>query len=328
MLKTRKLLQGLLAAAGLLVLILDSEAAAAGAAAGLELCIRTVIPALFPFFVLSSVLTGSLTGVDLKPLRIPGKALGIPENACSVLIPAFLGGYPVGARCVGDLYQRKQLSRQDAQRLLAFCSNAGPSFLFGMAASFFPDRKTAWAIWLIHIAAALLTALVIPGSGETVSGQDREPLPVSEPVILSSAKAIALVCCWVILFRMVIAFLSDWILWLLPQWAQVLVSGSLELTNGCCRLMQIGDVRIRFIVCCCMLSFGGICVLMQTASVTKGLSLRYYCSGKLLQTLFSLLLSWGIVYGHGPALTAAVTILVLLLRKMQNRYGNLRPFPV
>lgn len=328
MVRTHNGFQSLLAVAGLLVLIFDSEAAAAGAAEGLELCIKTVIPSLFPFFVLSSVLTGTLAKADFAALRIPGRALGIPENATPILIPAFLGGYPVGAKCIGDLYQRKQLSRQEAQRLLAFCSNAGPSFLFGMAASFFPDRNAAWAIWLVHIAAVLLTALVIPRNPEPAPTAEPETQPAPAPVISSAAKAMGLVCCWVILFRMILTFLSQWFLWMLPPWARVPLTGSLELVNGCCAMMEIGDVKLRFVVCCCILSCGGICVLLQTASVTQGLSLGYYCRGKLLQTLFSLLLSWGTVSGHGLGIAAALTVLVLLFRKIQNRYGNLRPFPV
>ena len=39
------------AALGMLVLILDSKTALAGAREGIDLCIRTVIPSLFPFFL-------------------------------------------------------------------------------------------------------------------------------------------------------------------------------------------------------------------------------------------------------------------------------------
>ena len=127
---------------------------------------------------------------------------------------------------------------------------------------------------------------------------------------------------------MVISFLENWILWLLPDWAQVLAMGILELTNGCCQLMRIADIKLRFVLSCCMLSFGGICVLLQTASVTKGLNLKYYRKGKLLQSIFSFLLSCGIVTGNGLLLAGMVPFFVVFLRKMQNRYGNLRPFPV
>jgi len=40
-----------------------------------------------------------------------------------------------------------------------------------------------------------------------------------------------------------------------------------------------------------ILSFGGVCVYMQTLSVTEGLGIGWYFPGKVLQTVFSLMLS-------------------------------------
>ena len=47
----------------MLALILDGRTAIDGARQGIELCLRTVIPSLFPFFVLSILLTSSLLGM-------------------------------------------------------------------------------------------------------------------------------------------------------------------------------------------------------------------------------------------------------------------------
>ena len=120
------------------------------------------------------------------------------------------------------------------------------------------------------------------------------------------------VCCWVILFRILVTFLQQWFLWQLPPWLAVFVTGMLELTNGCCELMQIENIGVRFVICSCMLAFGGFCVLLQTASVTKGLSLRYYVLGKGMQTIFSLLLSCAVIWKYGWALTAVVPLLCFL----------------
>ena len=65
------------------------------------------------------------------------------------------------------------------------------------------------------------------------------------------------VCGWVILFRILIAFLERWFLWLLPASVRVAVTGLLELSNGCCALAEIKDFKMRFLLCSGMLSFGG-----------------------------------------------------------------------
>lgn len=321
--KYRKL-QGILAAMGLMVLILDSQLALNGARTGIELCIRTVIPALFPFFVLSSVLTGSLAGS--VPSSGPGfcKKLGIPAAASSVLIPAVFGGYPVGAKCVGDLYQSRQISKREAQQLLAFCSNAGPSFIFGMVSGFFPERKMIWMLWFIHLYSAFLTAVVTAVSDEERDIPNGEKRTGQQAIILSSARTMAQVCCWVVLFRILINFLNDWLLWAFPVWLQVLLMGCLELTNGCCELLQIAETSQRFVLCSGMLALGGVCVLFQTVSVIGGLSIISYTKGKLLQTVFSLIISSAVVTGNGPVVTVVLSLILVFFRKIRNRYSNLR----
>lgn len=324
----RNRLQGVMAAIGLLVLIFDSSVALEGARSGIDLCVKTVIPSLFPFFVLSMILTKALSESVSYPVRVLAKFFGIPNAAASLLIPSVLGGYPVGAKCVGDLYQSKQISRTEAERLLAFCSNIGPSFLFGMVSGFFPEGKMIWLLWLIHIFSAALTAVAMPVKQSDKPARKPEGNHFDTSIILSAAKAMGLVCCWVVLFRIMIDFLDIWFLWMFPQWLQTLLMGILELTNGCCELLQIENVELRFVLCSCILAFGGICVLFQTASVTKGLSLVCYIKGKLMQTAFSFFLSCAVVLKHGVLFAALTLIFVLILRKIQNRYSNPGMLPV
>lgn len=326
--RKQNLFQGAMAGIGMIILILDSSAALEGAQSGIDLCIQTVIPSLFPFFVMSMILTNSLHDCLSHPLQLIARFLGIPRTSASILFPAVLGGYPVGAKCVSDLYQKEQITRNEAERLLAFCSNAGPSFLFGMVSVFFPEKKSAWLLWLIHIFSALLTAAAIPARKELAREPGRHITQSKQSIILSAAKAMVLVCCWVVLFRIVISFLNNWFLWLLPAWLQVIVMGILELTNGCCELPLIADVKLRFVLCACLLSFGGMSVLFQTAAVTKGLSLGWYLKGKLMQTLFSFLLSCAIVSDEKIYYAVFIPILVIILRKTEKRYSNQRILPV
>lgn len=324
----RNLWQSCLAALGLLVLILDSALALEGARAGLDLCIRTVIPSLLPFFILSMLLTGSLSGSPSRPVLVLSDFLSVPQAAAPVLIPAFLGGYPVGAKCVADLFRKNRISKPQAQRLLAFCSNAGPSFLFGMVSLFFPEKKQIWLLWCIQIASAVFTAMAIPAPKLQPPSQTHTPQREEPDILLSSVRAMAIVCCWVILFRILIAFLERWFLWMLPASVQVLVMGFLELTNGCCALHLIPEEAVRFVLCACMLSWGGLCVLLQTAGVTKGLSLAGYLKGKLLQTVFAFLLSCMAVYRQGWMMAFLILPAVIIFRKSQNRYGNPGIYPV
>lgn len=298
---------------GLLILILDSRTAVEGAKNGLTLCLQTVIPSLFPFFLLSNVILDAFSGPSAPLIRSLGRLCGIPAGAEAVLIPAFLGGYPVGAQCVAQACQDGRITRKDARRLLSFCNNAGPSFLFGIVGPLFTQWYAPWMLWGIHMTSALLWA-VLTKPPEKAVGSPAPARRVSLPVAMEKAiYTMSSVCGWVILFRVLIAFLDRWFFWLLPRELQVLAMGLLELSNGCCTLGDIGEEKLRFLICSGMLAFGGCCVFMQTASVVEELGLGSYLKGKLMQTVFSLSLCAGFLY-HIWWLFPAV-FLALLLKK-------------
>ena len=109
------------------LVLLDGQTAQAGVREGLRLCAGAVVPALLPFFLLSNLLTRQLWGRSGRFLRFLGKVFRMPEGAECLLIPAFLGGYPAGAGAVGQAYASGGLRKEQAQRLLGYCSNVGIS---------------------------------------------------------------------------------------------------------------------------------------------------------------------------------------------------------
>lgn len=288
---------GMAAMAGMVILILDSRMAIAGAREGLSLCLQTVIPSLFPFMVLSNILLGAFSGTELPLLGSLVRQCGVPPGMESLLIPAFLGGYPVGAQAVSQAWQDGRVTTKDARRMLSFCNNVGPSFLFGMVGTMFTKGYLVCLLWGIQIFSALLWA-VLTGEKEP---EQVEPLPgnaISIPVALTnSLRAMGGICGWVILFRVLIAFLQRWFLWLLPEPVQILLVGLLELSNGCSLLGEIRNENLRFLICSGMLTFGGCCVILQTASIAGNLGIGSYVKGKLVQLAFSLAISAGFSYG-------------------------------
>ena len=276
----------IMTAAGILLLIIDNRTAFTGAADGLEMCIKTVVPALLPFFVLSNILTASLVSRAPRILSPIGKICKIPSGQETLFLIGILGGYPVGAKSIQQASSAGYLSKEDASRMLPFCNNAGPSFIFGIAALQFSDRATAWILWGIQVLSALFTGFIIPGKiTRKRTNISTQSLTITT-ALADSLKALGNVCGWIILMRVVIAFLQRWLLWLLPINTVVLLTGLLELANGCHVLTQISNESFRFIIASGILSFGGLCVSFQTKSVTQGLSFGWYLPGKILQCSF------------------------------------------
>ena len=268
--KKRKTVSVVFGAFALLMMIVDSKTVMNGMSAGMELCIQSLIPAVFPFLVVSTVLTGALGG-----------------SLTSYLAVGFLSGYPVGAKNVTDGWRGGALSKDDAQRMLAFCSNAGPSFLFGMIGPMFEQWYIPWMLWMIHILGALVSAAV--ASPKKIRGVPAGVITLVQ-ALYSSVRTMGIICGWVVLFRVMISFLEKWCFWAIPDGMFVLVSGLLELVNGCVRLGQLELDGLRYLIAGVMLAAGGCCVTMQTVSVCEGLSLQWYFHGKCIQCAVSILL--------------------------------------
>lgn len=287
----KRIVTGTASAVGILLLILDAKTALHGANEAIDLCIRVLIPSLFPFFVLITLLNSAVVGRDIRILRPLELFLRIPKGTGSIFLGGMLGGYPSGAQLVHQSWSSGIVSRESANRMLSFCSNAGPAFIFGMIAAKFDSREIAWVIWLIHIASSLIVGRSISIQEAPIQVKLQTNQMTLADALRKSISIMASVCAWVLLFRILISFCSNWFLWALPVQIQVTIISFLELANGCSYLDLIENDGLRMIICSVSLNFGGICVAMQTSSVTQGLNMIQYLKGKVLQTAVSLYLT-------------------------------------
>lgn len=107
----RQALREALLGAGLLccalALICWPKEVSAAVRDGLGLCYNVIIPSLFPFFILSSLVVSlgmaGYLGRLLEPVMRP---LFHVSGACAAALAlGFIGGYPVGARSALTLYE-------------------------------------------------------------------------------------------------------------------------------------------------------------------------------------------------------------------------------
>ena len=145
-------------------LLFFPDVSAAAAREGVALCLQTVLPSLFPFFVLSSLLVQSdvprLLSRAMAGVMYP--LFGVSGAGASALILGLLGGYPVGARTVAELYGRGEIGREEAEQLLAFCNNSGPGFFLGVCGTaVFGSARAGMYLYLIHVGAALVTGVLL-----------------------------------------------------------------------------------------------------------------------------------------------------------------------
>lgn len=286
-------------AAGAILLLLmtallwDNQTAAQAVRDGLSLCVRSVVPSLFPFFAAVSCFTELGLAEECGRLLSPvlGPLLGCSGTGATAFLLGLLGGYPVGGRTVGQLYASGALDRGEAERLLSFCNNCGPSFVLGVAGAgcFGSPRLGVW-LYVIHVAAAVLVAQL--HRHRNALPAHRPPRPPAPPLtaaliraVTAGAEAMVHVCAFVVFFLVAVR-----LLWAHTGLDHPLLLGAVELTGG---ILRLAPDRSGFVMAAALLSWGGLSVHCQTAAAIRdtGLSLRPYVTGKLLQALFSAVLA-------------------------------------
>lgn len=272
------------------ILIIDSKTAMGAAYEGIQLCINTTIPSLFPISVLSALLTTQLLGNHSKLSNMFAKLCKMPPGSESIFLMGLISGYPIGAKNTIYAHQNGYISTQTAKRMLMFCSNCGPAFIFGICMPLFTSNYALWLLWLVQILSAVLVANINSSTDQTIINIPNRNLSITQ-VISSSLQAMAAVSGWIILFKVVLAFMDSWFLFAFSPTMASIIKCTLELTNGIISLKDISNEGMRFILCATGLSFGGVCVLMQTATLAGSLGIKAYIIGKLQQTILSLVLS-------------------------------------
>ena len=283
---------------------------------GVRLCLEVLIPSLFPFFVLSSVAISSGLAEGLGRLASPvmERLFRVSGQCAGPLILGLIGGYPVGARAVTELYSRGAITKTEAERMLAFSNNSGPAFILGVVGSaVFLSTGAGLMLYLCHAAASLLIGVLFRfygrgGPSRPVETQGkRAPLSsVFVESVASSFMAMLRISGFVTFFTVLIRliFLSGMVdraslvlsvlLPLSRAEAESLITGFIELTGGVWSIRQAaGSLPASMALAAFMLGWAGLCVHCQVISFISqaGLSSRTYMLGKALHGLISALLT-------------------------------------
>ncbi len=287
---------GAAAAAALAVLLLtQAETAAQAVRDGITLCLHAVIPSLFPFFAVSSLLTDerAMQAAERLPSGAFRRLFRCGGAGYAAVLLGFIGGYPVGARTAAALVRQRNLSPAEGERLLTFCNNAGPAFAVGVAGvTVFGSARVGAYLYLIHITASLLTGLLLCRFGA--------PSPLRRNIIGTSdgagfsvrflravedaAAAMGRVCAFVVFFLVLLRLAEHYI------GALGAAAGIVELTNG---ILRLTADRRGFVAAAALLGWGGLSVHCQTAAVTagSGIRLRRYLLAKAVQGVLSAMLA-------------------------------------
>jgi len=261
-----------------------------------------VIPALFPFMVLSElVVSGALGNVCffLRPLY---RILGLSDAGGCAYLLGLLCGAPVGARCLADAYKRGAIEKRECEYLLAPATVPSSAFLVSAVGTVLWDNARFGVLLLFStlLSSILLTLFVFrtQKKAETCAPPFAPFLPQSSAslfasAIRSSAETMLTVTAYVVFFS-VITGTAELLLTPLSvsATARASLSSLLELSDGMSRISSLGYTKPAALLSAFAAGWGGLSVHCQVQSVCdgSGLSLRPYFLFKVCMALISVLL--------------------------------------
>ena len=286
--KTKKILSFTLVLLLLVFILVKTDVASGCIKDALFLCAESLVPSLFPFFVMSGLMVRlgmvSVLGKILSPFaRILFKTSG--KGAVAFVI-GIICGYPTGAKVIGDMYKEKSITKSEAERLLAFCNNSGPLFIIGaIGTNMLHNHSLGVALYVIHFLSAVVTGIFLRNKGDNMKSENICDIntknigrAISES-IESAVGAILNVCGYVLFFSLLCGIAKN-----------VVLVSLLEVTTGAKTLITCGlSDKVLFILLSAVVGFGGVCVLFQVQSAVfgTGLSLKLYIFGKIFQAAVS-----------------------------------------
>ena len=259
---------------------------------GIELAIKSVIPASLPFMIISDFYTHYGHPERIAFLKSIFTALtGLPAGALGAFICGNVGGFPIGAKMTAELYRTGGIDKRSAERLLALSSNPSCAFVIGGVGLGIYGKGEIGFILLIsvYLSCALCALIARSSTGKMnfnhfIFEQKYNFVNSVKSAGISSVGIISFISCFSVAAGLVKKHVKN-------RYFSTLIIMLLEVTNAV-KIFAVSEnlsVPLKLTLTSFSLGFGGLSVMMQSSIFTDGsdLSMKKYLPIKLLQGVIS-----------------------------------------
>ena len=245
----------------------------------LRLCAEKLIPALFPFLVLTALYRKASPFPSRRPL------LAVP-------LIGMIAGAPVGAELTGNCFRSGAIGKKTASTLLFLSDTLSPAFLvLAVGEGMLGDRGLGWRLFFAQGIAALLIGGVffLNGREKPDAGQPVPALPAAGefrllPAVSSSVSEGAFSMLRIV--GAVVFFGAVSGLPLPSGKASVILAALTEVTGGCAACASLGG-EAGLLFTAAAVGFSGLSVAAQVGFSADGIPMGRYFLGKCLSALLT-----------------------------------------
>ena len=234
------------------------KVSAEGAKAGLYMSVNVLLPALFPFAVpVLYLINSGVFAKSKRPLLI-------------VYLLSLIGGYPIGAKLLGEITANGKISKSEAEKYLPFCVNAGPAFIvIAVGKGILKSATIGYVLLAAHcVSSLIITAIFAP---QILS--DRR-LHTKKPVsrknnFAASVKGASGTCLNVCAFVILFSVINEYLIYFSESVKEIkYLIFITEISSAIARAESIYIISF-------LLGFAGISIWVQVYSVADRLSTKF-----------------------------------------------------
>ncbi len=268
----------------------------------LSMWVNNLIPALFPFFIISDILI-NYNIIYYIPSVIKNfckRIFNINDGMMAILLLSMISGFPSNARNTRLLYDKGEISVDEANHILIFTHFANPVFILTTVAVFFLHNEKMGIILLIThyfsnfiLGICFRKSISYDNNGHDSIDNTGNLGTIFVNAIKKAIDTILTICGIVIIFLMFSTIIID--AFKLTGYNATIVKGIFEITIGIEALSKLSLSSIHTAVMASMfLAFGGISVHVQVFSQIAGTQIKYlyFFIGRMYQMIIAGILTY------------------------------------
>ena len=270
------------------------QSAKEGAIKGILLCSKVIIPSLFPFtFCVIMIIKSNITQLLNCKINKYKYLNNLNTDTAIVFFLSLIGGYPIGAKLIDELYSEGKISKMKAHIMQYCCVNAGPAFIvLFVGNNIYHSAKAGYILLFSHIFSSFLFFVLFSFKKESnVQKYKNAKLPPLSELFVesvsSASQTVFSICSYVILFSTV----NEIIIHLSSKLkALTVISYLLEVTVG------VNNTKNIYLTAF-LLGFAGISIWLQIYSVSKnaGINLKYFVLFRVFHGVLSAIITYILV---------------------------------
>jgi len=280
----------------------------------IELFLYNLLPAIFPFILLTNILIQSSMAYNLSYglSTIVSKIFNISNTSCPAIIIGMLLGYPNSAIFLSHLYLKNKISSKELEKLLAYTSNANPSFIIStIGISFYSNIKIGIILLVSHFLSSIILGISLRNVNINIiqqNTQNRYTLDKKKHTnmfniitnsIFNTIKTLGIVFSFTVIFAIISSIICN--IFSFSNLGDSIITAFIELTNGMKKLSCINlNINKIIILSSFFLSFGSLMIIYQIYAIV------HKCNVSIFKFIF-----YKIIHGILSAITSYILLMVI-----------------